>query len=244
MDENEEMKKLEEEQSKEQPEQPEQQEMGAEVPVEPQPELPEDVNGTVEPDAPIQPSEADTQSAPEEKKFTQEELNQIVQQRIAETKNKAMEEGRRQALADLYQKYGVNDDGGLDDLFGNGQRYDLLNGEFTSQSQQLNELKAENALLMSGIDRSKFDDVKAILAYNKQEVTPMAIEQALVTHPEWKSAPDTLPAMNPISTGLDANLPPSPTEQNTSVIKKLGGEPTNANTGDDEQKTAMKLMGF
>lgn len=172
---------------------------------------------------------------PKEEMLPQSKVNEIVQKRVAEATQKATQK----AIAALIEKYGVDGEDGLDELFGNGQRFSLLSDEYSNLNTELENLKAENALLRSGIDPSKFDDVKAILSYQKQEVNPLTIEKALASHPEWLSGTSgsTAKTVAPESTEDPTEIP--------SVVRKLGGEPSSEiNQGQDEQKRAMELLGI
>lgn len=164
----------------------------------------------------------------EDVRFTQEQMNKIA--------GKAREEGRTSALKDLFSKLGVADENELSEIFGKGQTYDDLNEEYSSQGNSIREIRAENALLRTGILPERWDDVKAILGTKGLEVSKENIEQALSTHPEWRgteTATETTPGMKPFSVEMAEKLKNTPrvAEDTVSTIRKLGGE---AGDGENE----------
>ena len=183
--------------------------------------------------------EPEPEPVPAPRTFTQEEVNAIVGKVRQEARAKAREE----YAAELRDKYGVDADSEIDDLIGNGQRFDALNGEYESQSATLSDLKAENSLLKSGVPQDKFDDVKAILAYKGLEVTPENIALEAATHPEWASAQEPTPPQ-PINPAMapapkQAQARPAP-----SIVQKLGGEPRGMPQGEDEAKAEFMRKMF
>lgn len=190
-------------------------------------------------------TEPPVEPEPPVRTFTQDEVNAIVGRVRQEARAKAREE----YAAELRERYGVGNDSEIDDLIGNGQRFDALSGEYDSQASALGELKAENALLKSGVPEDRFDDVKAILAYKGLEVTPENIAVELATHPEWGAG--TQPAAVP-QPPMPAKPEPQPQAQpqppmrpNPSVVQKLGGEPQGRPQGEDEAKAEFirKMFG-
>ncbi|MBR3208893.1 MAG: hypothetical protein IKF82_01360 [Bacilli bacterium] len=186
--------------------------------------------------------ETATEEAEPEKMLTQSQVNELV--------GKARAEGRASAMKELYGRYGVNDDNEMNDIFGKGQGYDLLNDEYNSLNGNYKNLSAENALLKSGIVDDRWDDVKAILGSKGMEVTAENIAAELVTHPEWKGiAGAAEPAVNKELTPemmenfKDATKPAQMPESAPAQIRKLGGNApeTKVNT---EESDAMKYFGL
>ena len=177
--------------------------------------------------------EVEKQEAPKEKMIPQSEVNRILQKRIAEVKAQAVEEAKKAIAAN----YGLDNVESLDNIFGNGQKYDILRGEYDTQSKQYNELKAENALLRSGIPQNRWDDVRAVLQYTNQEVTPESIAMAKATHPEWTNVAD-VSEQKP----QEMKEEPKP-EVKPSIVTKFGGEPQQKLV-EDEQSQALKLFGL
>lgn len=124
-----------------------------------------------------------------EKTFTQSQVDEIA--------GRARKEGRDKALRDMFERYGVNTDEELDNLFGDAQRYATVQDSYNDEkkawleadkarNQELLEVKEKIALLESGIDKSRFEDAKFILRGKGLEVTAENIANELSTHPEWK----------------------------------------------------------
>jgi flagellar motility protein MotE (MotC chaperone) len=163
-------------------------------PVAPVPEL----NNTPVPEQATEEvvEEVNSDSTPTPKMFTQDEVNNLMGQVRAETRDRTFKY--------IYGRYGVEDENGLDDLIGNAQRYDTLKentdaernswdeerkgflAERDSRSSELVELKERLALLESGIDKDRYEDAKFILKGKGLEITPETIANELATHPEWK----------------------------------------------------------
>lgn len=196
--------------------------------------LPPEPETTPEPE-PEPEAEPEPEPEPEPRMFTQEEVNAL----LGKTRQEARQRARDEYAKELRDRYGVDEDGQIDDLIGNGQRFDALNGEYESQSSLLNDLKAENALLKSGIAEDKFDDVKAILAYSNLEVTPENIAQALTTHPEWEAQPEAPLPPQPVSQPIEQKLRPAP-----QVVQKLGGEPQGQATNPSDEKERIMREAF
>lgn len=196
-------------------------------------------NGT-QPESEAEPEPA--QPAP--RTFTQEEVNEL----IGRTRQEARQRAREEFANELRGRYGFQSDSDLDDLIGNGQRFDALNDEFGSQSAMLADLRTENALLRSGIPEERFGDVKAILSYNGKDVTPDTIAEAMATHPEWRPAEAApapeggippMPSAMPSPATMTGEQAPRP---KPSIVSKVGGLPE-GNRGEDERSVAMRLFG-
>lgn len=122
---------------------------------------------------------------PIEKTFTQSQVNDIVGKTRFETREKTFKY--------IYDRYGVNDEEGLDALVGNSQRFETLKGKYDADTENWNSKEKEYekirervALLESGIDKERFDDASFILKGKGLPVTLENITNELVTHPEWK----------------------------------------------------------
>ncbi len=221
----------------------------------PQPEavetaVSEDENGdesVPEPEAeqqqpqPQEEEEQPQQQQPMEKMLTQSQVNELV--------GRARQEGRESALKELYGRYGVSGDSELNDVFGRGQAYLTLDDDFKAEQSSNKALLAENALLKTKVDESRWEDIKAILGSKNMDITPENIEAEIPTHPEWRQtvvAAQAQPQQQPQA--------PQPQQdslqpQQQAVLRKLGSESTakNGGNGDDEeseQERAMKLFGF
>ena len=216
---------------------------------EPEPEavetaVSEDENGDEsepEPEAGQPQQEPQQQQQPMEKMLTQSQVNELV--------GRARQEGRESALKELYGRYGVSGDSELNDVFGRGQAYLTLDDDFKAEQSSNKALLAENALLKTKVDESRWEDIKAILGSKNMDITPENIEAEIPTHPEWRQTVSVQQqqqqqAQQPQQDSLQAQQP-----QQQAVLRKLGSESTakNGENGDDEeseQERAMKLFGF
>ena len=177
------------------------------------------------------------------KKFSQEELNDIVGKTRTETRNKTREE----TFKYIYNRYGVEDEAGLDEVVGNAQRYDSLNEQYETDkkawkesneasSKQLTDLSEQVALMQSGIDNSRFEDAKFILKGKGLEVTLENINNELATHPEWKKKEEH---SDFVKSG-EGTMPQKPAEPETK-LSVLGNDNSDVKV-DDEETRAMKLF--
>lgn len=177
------------------------------------------------------------QQQPMEKMLTQSQVNELV--------GRARQEGRESALKELYGRYGVSGDSELNDVFGRGQAYLTLDDDFKAEQSSNKALLAENALLKTKVDESRWEDIKAILGSKNMDITPENIEAEIPTHPEWRQ---TVSVQQQQAQPQQDSLQPQP-QQQQAVLRKLGSESTakNGENGDDEEsekEQAMKLFGF
>lgn len=221
---------------------------------EPEPEaaetaVSEDENGdesVPEPEAEAEPQQPQQEPQPQqqqpmEKMLTQSQVNELV--------GRARQEGRESALKELYGRYGVSGDSELNDVFGRGQAYLTLDDDFKAEQSSNKALLAENALLKTKVDESRWEDIKAILGSKNMDITPENIEAEIPTHPEWRQTvvAAAQAQAQPQQDSLQPQQQPQPQQQ--AVLRKLGSESTakNGGNGDDEEsekEQAMKLFGF
>lgn len=218
---------------------------------EPEPEavetaVSEDENGdesVPEPEAEAQqePQQPQQQQQPMEKMLTQSQVNELV--------GRARQEGRESALKELYGRYGVSGDSELNDVFGRGQAYLTLDDDFKAEQSSNKALLAENALLKTKVDESRWEDIKAILGSKNMDITPENIEAEIPTHPEWRQTVSVQQQSQVQAQPQQDSLQPQPQQQQQAVLRKLGSESTakNGGNGDDEEsekEQAMRLFGF
>ena len=193
---------------------------------------------------PVEQEQPAPEPQPEpEKMLTQSQVNELV--------GKARAEGRAAAMKELYGRYGVNDDNEMNDVFGKGQGYDLLNDEYNALNGNFKNLSAENALLKSGVVQGRWDDVKAILGMKGLDVTVENIEAELPTHQEWigaasaATAPDVTPELGTeeLDGMLEANKPKPMAPTQPSTIRKLGSVVPETKVDEEEAET-MKWFGL
>lgn len=191
---------------------------------------------------PQQEEEQPQQQQPMEKMLTQSQVNELV--------GRARQEGRESALRELYGRYGVSGDSELNDVFGRGQAYVTLDDDFKAEQSSNKALLAENALLKTKVDESRWEDIKAILGSKNMDITPENIEAEIPTHPEWRQMAAAQPQQQPQAPQPQQDsLQPQPQQQQQAVLRKLGSESTakDGGNGDDEEsekERAMKLFGF
>lgn len=205
-----------------------------EAAVESEPETENVDNGDVEETPAEEP-------AVEEKMLPQSQVNELI--------GKARAEGRAAAMKELYGRYGVNDDNEMNDVFGKGQGYDLLNDEYNTLNGNFKSLSAENALLKSGVVQGRWDDVKAILGMKGLDVTVENIAAELPTHQEWMGGMATAaPENKELGTAelegmLEGNKPTQMAPTEPSKIKKLGSVIPESKVNEEEAET-MKWFGI
>ena len=174
--------------------------------------------------------EPKTEPKSEGRTFTLVEVNRMM----GKTRAEAREKARREVLEEMMEKYGIEDEGKLDEMFGNSERYDELKGRQSGMENDIREKDAEIALLRSGINPDRFDDVKAWCQYNGYEINPVSIEKGLGTHPEW--------ADYDFAEEDDEGYPE---EEQVSVVRKLGSAPKRkAEEGESDDMKARRLFGI
>lgn len=105
--------------------------------------------------------------------FTQDEVNEIVRQRLEKSKKT------------LYSKYGVEDSDGLDELLGKAQAHDAQ-VERIEELRRLNASQSEElAFLKNNVDPSRYDDVRTYFKGKELEFNNDNLVIQLATHPEW-----------------------------------------------------------
>lgn len=100
----------------------------------------------------------------EEKRFTQEELNKIISERLEKEKVKSHAKG----VEEVCKKYGVNTIDELDAIV-----------------EQSRGNKRELLFLKNNIDDTRYDDVITYFKGKGVDLTQDTLKEALETHPEW-----------------------------------------------------------
>lgn len=173
--------------------------------------------------------------------FSQEELNEITGKTRVDTRNKTFQY--------IYDRYGVKDEAGLDELVGNAQRYDSLNEQYendrkswseasAARDKELADIKEQVALMQSGIDNARYEDAKLILRGKGLEVTLDNINTELATHPEWsKKESVSEKPFEKVGPGVSNSTPNEPVTK----LSVLGNEPTSG-SGESEEDIAMRMF--
>ena len=177
--------------------------------------------------------------------FTQEELNDITGKTRVETRNKTFQY--------IYDRYGVQDEAGLDELIGNAQRYDSLNEQYESdkkswadqnaaRDKELADIKEQVALMQSGIDSNRYEDAKLILKGKGLEVSLDNINAELATHPEWSKQQPAVEEEKPFEKVKEADASISTPNEPVTKLSVLGNEPVASSSADSEEERAMKMF--
>ena len=187
-----------------------------------------------------------------EENIEQEEPKMFDQNYVNELVGRTRMEARDKAMRALYDKYGVEDDNGLDEVFGRGQAYNILNDNYMDTQSRLSDALTENALLKSGIDQSRWDDAKFILGGKGLDITIENIAAELATHPEWMKAvmspemqgANTMRELSPEAAEQMVTMPKNSENRNnpSSEIRKFGSETPNTVDEANEEDIIDKLF--
>ena len=184
------------------------------------------------------------ETTPVERTFNQAQVDELV--------GKARTKAREKLLGEWLERYGVGSDDELNELFGKGQAYGVLNDDYANAQAELKRVMGENALLKSGINETKWDDARAILMFKGLEITPENLASELATHPEWQGvAQQQQTAVSNIITPESAQRMADQADLNRvkpqgvpSTIKSLGNERTAGKVASNEEDTISKLFGL
>ena len=110
----------------------------------------------------------------------------------------------------FFNRYGVQDLKGLDELFEQSKKFSSMNDEFGKLQLTNSELKRENAFLRNNINPDKYDDIKAYFKGNDMEFSEEELIKALPTHQEWLKQAAPVTTMQ--SLGAEAHTMPKPNE--------------------------------
>lgn len=207
------------EENQEQPIQEEQTEVMDEIPE--QSNLDENIEN-LEPEMP--------EEAP--KMFDQNYVNELVGRTRIEARDKAMRA--------LYDRYGVDTEDELNEIFGRGQSYNILNNDYNDLNTRYGDVMAENALLKSKTDESRWDDIRLILRGKGLDITPENIAMELTTHPEWMGSalPNVGEQSNMLTPDGMEQVVNNPVIENkpAAKIKRLGSDvPPTEETNEEEE---------
>lgn len=107
------------------------------------------------------------------KTFTQEEVNNIVKERLAKQD------------ARYFARYKVNDRAELDDKFSKAELFDQVNEKYLSLEKEHRELAQKLAFIDNNVNPAKQDDVLAYFKGKELDFTSDNLKAELQTHPEW-----------------------------------------------------------
>ena len=166
------------------------------------------------------------------KMFDQNYVNELVGRTRVEARDKAMRA--------LYDRYGVDTEDELNEIFGRGQSYNILNNDYNDLNTRYGDVMAENALLKSKTDESRWDDIRLILRGKGLDITPENIAMELTTHPEWmsNSLPNNGEQSNVLTPEGMEQVVNNPVVENkpAAKIKRLGSDvPPTEETNEEEE---------
>lgn len=196
-----------------------------------------------EPDLNLDENNVEPEPEPEAPKmFDQNYVNELVGRTRIEARDKAMRS--------LYDRYGVDTEDELNEIFGRGQSYNILNNDYNDLNTRYGDVMAENALLKSKTDESRWDDIRLILKGKGLDITPENIAMELTTHPEWMGS--ALPNVDGNQTGMITpdgmeqivnNMPISENKP-SAKIKRLGSDVPPTEETNEEEEFMNKYFGI
>ena len=131
-----------------------------------------------------------------DKTLTQSQVNDIVRDRLAQREKS------------FYDRYGVSDEAGMDDLVGKAKLYDALKAKSDEYESKIAELTEKLAFLSNNIDPERYDDVRTWFKGKGEPLTDIALKDAIIKHAEWlkpeQKAQAETPKTAPIVIGEDA----------------------------------------
>lgn len=107
------------------------------------------------------------------KTFTEQELNEIVRNRLIRQKNR------------LHQQLGVESDEAITELIEKVKKADELKSIVDSLQNENTLYKEQLTFIENNIDIKRYDDVKAYFKGKELTLTPETLKAELITHPEW-----------------------------------------------------------
>ena len=175
------------------------------------------------------------------KMFDQNYVNDLVGRTRIEARDKAMRA--------LYDRYGVETEDELNEIFGRGQSYNILNNDYNDLNTRYGDVMAENALLKSKTDESRWDDIRLILRGKGLDITPENIAMELTTHPEWMSSslPNTGNEQGNVLTpdGMEQVVNnPNIDNKPAAKIKRLGSDVPPTEESNEEEEFMNKYFGI
>lgn len=111
--------------------------------------------------------------------FTQEQVNDIVRQRLDK------------AYKSIYERYGVEDEKGLDEIMASAQECQATKMLYDEIVKENKALKEKIAFSDNGILADKQDDVRTYFKGKGLEMSDEALKSVIQTHPEWIAKKET-----------------------------------------------------
>lgn len=113
------------------------------------------------------------QSKPAERLFTKDEVNELMQKRVAKS---------HQAF---FKRYGVNNLEELDKLIGQAQSYEPMRSQYEDLNQQHADLTKKYAYNVGNINPEKYSDIETYFKGKNLAINEETLKNELKTHPDW-----------------------------------------------------------
>lgn len=165
-------------------------------------------------DASAEEAKAENANPGEPQSFTQEQVNQIVRERLDRDRK------------GIYGKLGVSDDAGLEEIIKKVGDYDGFKSKYDALASDNESLKEKIMFYENGVLPSREDDVRVYFKGKGVAMTSDSLKTALETHPEWLK-------------GAEA---PSDGGKKTTVMPI--GSAKSEEPKESEQEAAAKLFGL
>ena len=110
---------------------------------------------------------------PSSKSFTQEQVNEIIKERLDRANNS------------LYKRYGVETKDGLDDLIKKANAYSQMDEAFSSLEQERNELREKLLFMENNINPDRYEDIRAYFKGKGLNFDSSNLANEITTHQEW-----------------------------------------------------------
>lgn len=149
------------------------------------------------------------------KKFTQEQVNDIMRKRI--------ERERNSIIKKFGEKYGASDENGLDDIFKKSLSYDVMKERYDNIVNTNKGLEKELAFLRNNIEPSKEDDIMAHFKGKEMEFNEESLKSELQTHPEWLKVVEKDTTPETTITALSPERQNTPDRNEAEEMAKLFG---------------------
>lgn len=145
------------------------------------------------------------------KSFNQEQVNELVRNRIERERSS------------VYKRYGVKDKDELDSLFEKSLSYEVMKERYDSINEAKMELEKKLAFLRCDIEPSKEEDVLAHFRGKGIEFNEENLQTELLTHPEWRKVVEVSDKPQTTITALSPDREQVPVMDEKSEIAKLFG---------------------
>ena len=154
-------------------------------------------------------TENNVETAETQKGFTQEQVNEIVRERLERANNS------------LYKRYGVENKEGLDTLIQKANSYDLMAEQYSGLENERNGLMEKLTFMENNINPDRYDDVRAYFKGKGLNFDKNNLVSEIATHPEWLNQ---VAKQTTISTiGTNSGQVPNSEESEKEIAAKLFG---------------------